>query len=175
MARISGFDALFDIALRFNVKSAVVCLRPYEESARKFQARCSKKDIKVYLSEYRDKQKNLLKTDDESGVYVVSRTEMMDKSHAWVRSGKLEIPRKCEEVNIFAKEVCNTAKTLEVDEKTGDRIYRYRPVGDKVEHYRHCLNYLLLALLNLYEYDINQDFALAGTEADTYCPLTWNL
>ena len=174
MARVSGFDALFDLTLRFNVKSAVVCLRPYEESARKFQERCLKKKITVYLSEYRDKQKNLLKTDDESGVYVVSRTEMMDKSHAFITSGKLELPRKCEEVNVFAKEVCNTAKTLETDERTGDRIYRYRPVGDKQEHYRHCINYLILALLNLHSYDIRPEHVLVGAEP-TYDPLTWNL
>lgn len=175
MARLSGFDALFDLAIRFNVKSAVVCLRPYEESARKFQERCSRKSITVYLSEYRDKQKNLLKTDDESGVYVVARTEMMDRSHAWVTSGKLELPRRCEEVNVFAREVCNTAKVLETDERSGDRIYRYRPVGDKQEHYRHCLNYLLLALLNLHDYDMRPELVLASGEQDVYCPLTWGL
>ncbi len=174
MARVSGFDALFDLALKFNVKSAVVCLRPYEESARKFQERCQAKKIVVYLSEYRDKQKQLTKTDDESGLYIVHRTEMMDKSHAWVKSGKLELPRRCEEVNVFAKEVCNTAKTLEVDERTGDRIYRYRPVGDKQEHYRHCLNYLLLALMNLHDYQIGYEPVLAGAE-DDYNPLTYGL
>lgn len=174
MARVSGFDALFDLALKFNVRSAVVCLRPYEESARKFQERCKARKIVVYLSEYRDKQKNLLKTDDESGVYVVSRTEMMDKSHAWVKSGKLELPRNCEEVKVAAKEICNTAKTLEVDERTGDRIYRYRPVGDKEEHYRHCLNYLLLALMNLHDYQIGRQPVFAG-EQDNYDPLTYGL
>jgi hypothetical protein len=155
LARVSGFDNLYDLCMRFNVKSAVVCLRPYEESFRKFQAKCKTKGIKVYGSEYRDKQRNLLKTDDESGVYIVHRTEMMDKSQAWVRSGKLEIPKRCEEVRVFAKEMCNTAKVLETNEKTGDRVYRYRPVGDKQEHYRHCVNYLHLALMNLHEYDIN--------------------
>jgi hypothetical protein len=151
MARVSGFDALFDLACRFNVKSAVICLRPYEESFRKFQERMHNYDktAKVFGSEYKDKQKTLLRTDEKSGVYSVGRTEMMDKSQRWVRSGKLEIPRKCEEVKIFAKEVCNTAKTLEVNDDTGDRAYRYRPVGDKQEHYRHCLNYLLLAFQNL--------------------------
>ena len=151
MARVSGFDALFELVQRFNVKSAVICLRPYEESFRKFQAKCYDydKNLKVFGSEYKDKQNVLIKTDEQSGVYSVARTEIMDRSQTWVRSGNLELPQKCAEVSIFAKECCNTAKTLETNEKTGDRTYRYRPVGDKQEHYRHCLNYLLLAVDNL--------------------------
>ena len=151
MARVSGFDALFDLAIQFNVKSAVVCIRPYEESFRKFQAKCNKHNIRVYGSEYppRDNAKAFMKTDDKSGVYTINRTEAMDKSQAWIRSGKLEIPRNCDEVKIFAKECCNTAKTLEVNDDTGDRVYRYRPVGDRNEHYRHCVNYLQLAINDL--------------------------
>lgn len=168
MARVSGFDAAFDLAVKFNCKSVVACLRPYEESFRKFQARCKKKDIRVFGSEYRDKQRNLLKTDDESGIYVVSRTEMMDKTHNWVKSGKLEIPRKCEEVKVFAKEVCNTAKVLDTNEKTGDRIYRYRPIGDKAEHYRHTLNYLWLALLNLHDYQVQPLQTLSPQDEGEY-------
>jgi hypothetical protein len=173
MARVSGFDALYDLAKQFNVKSAVICLRPYEESFRKFQERARHLGCKVFGSEYRDKQRNLMKEDEESGVYVVHRTEMMDKSQSWIKSGKLEIPRTCEEVNIFAKECCNTAKVLEVNEKTGDRIYRYRPVGDGQEHYRHCVNYLWLALKNLHDYDYKPP-VFAGIEEE-YNPLTYGL
>jgi hypothetical protein len=174
LARVSGFDALFDLVQQFNVKSAVVCLRPYEESFRKFQKRCDGIGVKVYGSEYRDKQQVMIKTNDETGIYVVSRTEMMDKSQSWVRSGKLEIPRMCEEVKVFAKEVCNTAKTLEVNTLTGDRVFRYRPVGDKQEHYRHCLNYLLLALMNLNDYEL---LPVGGgpLEEKEYNPLKWGL
>jgi hypothetical protein len=170
MARVSGFDALYDLVGQFNVRSAAVCLRPYEESFRKFQAKCAKRDPKVTVFgvEYpgSDKQRNLVKTDEKSGVYTLARTEAMDGSQAWIRSGKLEIPRKCEEVNIFAKECCNTAKTLETNEKTGDRVYRYRPVGDKQEHYRHCVNYLKLALLNLHDYQIQRDLLSVGVSED---------
>lgn len=175
MARVSGFDALYNLVGRFNVQSAVVCLRPYEESFRKFQAKCKLKNVRVFGAEYRDKQRNLLKTDDKSGIYVIARTEMMDKSHAWIKSGKLEIPRRCEEVEIFAKEVCNTAKVLETNELTGDRVYRYRPVGDKEEHYRHTINYLLLALKNLYDYQIQPEPVLAAPAGDDWDPLRFGL
>jgi DNA-directed RNA polymerase subunit RPC12/RpoP len=176
MARVSGFDALFDLAMRFNVKSAVICLRPYEEEFRKFQAKCSNRNIRVYGSEYKDKQKNFLQTDEKSGIYSLARTEAMDKSQAWIRSGKLQIPRLCEEVKIFAKECCNTAKVLETNEDTGDRAYRYRPVGDKQEHYRHCLNYLQLALGDLSYY---QGVSAVGcgrsNEPKEWNPLTWGI
>ena len=176
MARVSGFDALFELVQRFNVKSAVVCLRPYEESFRKFQTRVDNydKSIKVYGSEYKDKQKVLVKTDEESGVYSVARTEAMDGSQSWIRSGNLIIPKKCDEVKVFAKECCNTAKTLETNENTGDRVYRYRPVGDKQEHYRHCLNYLRLAVDSLTHY---QGMSAAGyqAQASEYDPLTFGL
>ena len=154
LARVTGFDALYDLCVQFNVKSAVVCLRPYEESFYKFQARCHKKEIKVFGSAYATgNTKTMVRTDEESGIYTLHRTGAMDGSQRWIRSGNLELPRRCQEVNIFAKECCNTAKVLDVNDITGDRIYRYRPVGDKQEHYRHCVNYLQLALLNLHEYD----------------------
>ena len=177
MARVSGFDALFDLVQRFKVRSAVVCLRPYEESFRKFQERCRKFDssIRVFGSEYKDKQKNFLKTDEKSGIYSVARTEAMDKSQAWIRSGKLEIPRNCTEVKVFAKECCNTAKTLEVNEDTGDRVYRYRPVGDKNEHYRHCVNYLQIAIDDLTSYMGMSAPGYAPVGASSYDPLEYGL
>lgn len=177
MARVSGFDALYELVERFNVRSACICLRPYEESFRKFQTRCQNRNprVTVYGIEYRDKMKHQMKTDEKSGVYTLARTEAMDGSQRWIRSGKLELPRRCQEVDIFAKECCNTAKTLETNDKTGDRTYRYRPVGDKQEHYRHTVNYLKLALLNLHEYQINPELAMAGAKEETYNPLTWRM
>jgi len=174
MARVSGFDALFDLVQQFNVKSAVVCLRPYEESFRKFQTRCYNYDhsIKVFGSEYKDRQKVMVKEDQQSGVYSLARTEAMDKSQSWIRSGLLEIPRLCDEVKVFAKECCSTAKTLEVNDDTGDRVYRYRPIGDKQEHYRHCVNYLWLAIQNLSH---TQPAAVLSAVEDEYDPLTYGL
>ena len=83
--------------------------------------------------------KQFKKVDEKEGIYVLHRTEAMDDSQTWIRSGKLEIPRKCEEVNVFAKECCNIAKTLVTNEKTGDRVYRYKEVGTGGEHYRHTV------------------------------------
>ena len=119
--------------------------------------------------------KHTMKTDEQSGIYTIARTEAMDGSQTWIRSGKLEIPRKCEEVIVFAKECCNVAKTLETNEKTGDRVYRYREVGTGGDHYRHTVNYLKLALLNLHEYQISPELVMAGVQEEKYDPLLWGL
>jgi hypothetical protein len=55
-----------------------------------------------------------------------------------------EIPRRNEEVEVFAKQVSSPAKVLEEDEKTGSRRYTYRKTGGD-DHYRHALNYFWLA------------------------------
>jgi len=177
MARVSGFDALFDLVKRFNVKSAVCCLRPYEESFRNFQAKCKDYDpeIKCFGSQYIEKQKTLTKIDEVSGVYSLGRTEIMDKSQSWIRSGKLEIPAKCEEVKIFTKECCNTAKTLEVNTDTGDRVFRYRPIGDKNEHYRHCVNYLIIALMNIQSHHMNTGGRMRMDKDESYNSLRFGL
>ncbi len=168
MARVSGFDALHDIAKKYNVKSAVIDLRPYEESFRKFQAA---EKYKVFGCVYQDRMKQFQKTDEKSGIYTLSRTEIFDKTHAWVRNGELEIPRKCAEVDEFAKQMCNAAKVLEEND-AGDRRYVYRKLGD--EHYRNAVNYLYMALQNLYDYEISPQPVLAGTGKD-WNPLNWDL
>ena len=167
----ADFSELTDLATRFNVKSCVIDLRPYENSVRGWQIR-HKGSIKIFAAEYKDKQRTLSKVDDQSGTYSIGRTEIMDRTHTLIKSGTLSIPRKCEAIKEFSKQCCATAKVLEVNERTGDKMYRYRALGD--EHYRHCLNYLHFALLNLHEYEINPQMAFAGAEKE-YDPLTWGL
>jgi hypothetical protein len=55
----------------------------------------------------------------------------------------LILPRNCPEIKEFAIQVCNPAKVLEVNKKTKQTLYRYRGTDD---HYRHALNYFLLAV-----------------------------
>ncbi len=169
MARVKGFKELHDLAKKFNVKSAVIDLRPYEESFRKFQ---QEEPYKVFGCEYRDRMRQFSKRDDEQGVYVIARTEMFDKTHAWVKDRGLIIPRKSKEVDEFAKQMCNCAKVLEENEQ-GDRIYRYRKLGD--DHYRNAVNYLYLALTNLHDYDMKPEGQLASVGNESYDPLMWGL
>lgn len=169
LARVKGFDAVHDIAKKYNVKSAVVDIRPYEESFTKFQAGES---YRVFGAEYKDKQREFLKTDEKAGVYSLLRNQIFDKTHHWVVNKKIEIPRRCAEVDEFARQMCNCAKVLHEDEETGDRVYRYIKLGD--DHYRSAMNYLYLALGDLTHY---QGMGAIGFKMNqsNYNPLTFGL
>ena len=168
MARVKGFQAVHDIAQKYNVKSAVVDCRPYEEAAQSFQ---DNETYKVFLAEYKDKQGTFCKVDEKQGRYSLLRNQIFDRSHALIKNQQLEIPRKCEEVEEFAKQMCNCAKVLEENEQ-GDRIYRYVKLGD--DHYRSSVNYLIIALDNLHHY-YGQSVA-RGKRAKSYDdPLMYDL
>jgi len=144
LCRVKGFDAIHDIAKKYNVKSAVIDIRPYEEEFNKFQ---KSEPYRVYGAEYKDKQGGFCRTDDKAGVYSLLRNQIFDKTHAWIRSQEVELPRRCAELEEFAKQMCNCAKVLEEDEETGDRVYRYVKLGD--DHYRSAMNYFYMALQDL--------------------------
>ncbi len=74
---------------------------------------------------------------------VVKRTEFLDKSHALISSLRLELPRRCAEVDEFAKQVCAAVKVLKEDQETGSKRYTYIRRGR--DDYRHALAYFDLA------------------------------
>jgi hypothetical protein len=172
MARVKGFNALHDLAKKYNVKSAVIDRRPYEESFERFQ---NQEPYKVFGAEYKDKQKGFIKTDEKAGTYSLLRTQMFDVTHSWIKNKKVEIPRKCAEVEEFAKQMCNCAKVLEEDPETGDRLFRYKRTGDGNDHYRSAANYLWMALKNLSHYQGMSAPGYVKARQDSYDPLTYGL
>ena len=132
---------LHDIARRFRVKRAVLDALPETRKAREFQA---EESYQVYLCEYQHTISNVL-WNDKTGIVKVNRTEICDGTHdLFKEAGVCEIPRRCAEVDMYAKQMCNIAKTLETDEETGSKAYRYiRRFGP--DHYRHATNYFLMA------------------------------
>jgi hypothetical protein len=146
LARVKGFQAIHDIAKKYNVKSAVIDRRPYEEEFTNFQNAAK---FRVFGAEYKDRQKDFLKTDEKTGTYSLLRNQIFDKTHAWIKNKEIELPRKSAEVDEFVKQMCNCAKVLEENE-AGDRVYRYIKLGD--DHYRSAVNYLYMALQDLTAY-----------------------
>jgi len=141
LARVSGFNDLQDIAKRFNVKAAVIDIEPETRKVRDFQAA---ERYPVYLCDYLEKATGEgVKWDAERKLVRVNRTEVCDGTHDLVTHGKLILPRRCDEIEVFAKQLTNTAKAIEEDSETGSREYRYRKLGP--DHYYHALNYLSLA------------------------------
>jgi hypothetical protein len=138
--QLSSWDDIHNLARRFNVKSAVVDIRPYEDSARKFQQEAK---FKVFLCEYKENSPQGTVYNDRTGIVSVNRTEIFDTTHRMVTTpGMLTIPRYCPEVKEFARQMCGAYKVLETNKKSGTSIYRYK--GDN-DHYRNALNYFILA------------------------------
>ena len=142
--QISSWEDIHDIAVKFGVKSAVIDIRPYEDSARAFQAA---EGYKIYLCEYKENQPQGAIYNDNSGIVSVNRTEIFDRTHRLVTSpGALRIPRYSPAIKEFAKQMCGAYKILDVNKKSGQAVYRYR--GEN-EHFRNAMNYFLLAAKGL--------------------------
>ncbi len=143
MARVPDWNALHDLAQRYGVKSCVIDAAPESHKAKEFQ---KSEPYSVYLCFYGDHLKTFDQWNDVDKIVKVNRTEIFDTTHQMtVSPGRLMIPRSCEEVKEFAHQMCMAAKSLEEDKRTGVKIYRYRKVGDKEDHYRNALNYFYLA------------------------------
>ena len=141
LARVSSFQDLHDLAKRFNVKSAVLDIEPETRKAREFQ---KEEPYEVWLCDYTDNPGTSVRWREDNKTIMAYRTELLDSVHDLVsKEGLLEIPRKSDEVEEYAKQMANIAKVLEVDKETGGSAYRYRKLGD--DHYFHTTGYFLLA------------------------------
>jgi hypothetical protein len=141
LARVSSFNDVHDIARRFNVKRAVIDIEPETRKAREFQAG---EPYEVFLCDYLTNPGAEIKWDREDKTIKIYRSECCDITHDLIaRGGQLILPRRCEEVEIFAKQACNIAKVLEEDPETGSRGYRYRKLGE--DHFFHAMGYFHLA------------------------------
>jgi len=142
MARLPDWGTLHDLAGRFNVKSAVLDAHPELHKSREFQ---KSEPYAIHLCYYSEHLKTFDYWDDNK-IVKVNRTEIFDATHRMTTSpGMMMIPRVCEEVKEFARQMIMAAKVLEDDKRSGGKIYRYRKIGDKQEHYRNALNYFYLA------------------------------
>ena len=139
-----GWEALHDLARKFNVRSEVVDIRPYEDGARKHQ---KAETHQVLLCEYTENALMGNKVDDERHVVKSYRTGLCDTTHRLLAEKRLTIPRRCPEVEIFARQVVSMAKILERNKKTGVAVYRYTSAD--ADHYRHALGYFWLSAQRL--------------------------
>jgi hypothetical protein len=139
--RMKKWEDIHDIANRFNVKSCVVDIRPYEDSARDFQKAVK---FRTFLCEYAENTPKGTDYNDKTGIVKVARTEIFDSTHKLIeRDGLIVLPRVGPEMRLFAKHCANAAKVLELNKRTNREVYRYRKLGP--DDYRNALNYFLLA------------------------------
>ena len=144
MGRLDTFSDLHDIAQKFHVRSAVIDIRPETRKVREFQRA---ETFQIFGCEYIEQKVGSISWDEKDYVVKVNRTEICDASHDLViERGRLVLPRRNEEMEEFAREMCNIAKVLIEDSDTGLRVYRYKNLGtNKPDHYRHAMNYCLMA------------------------------
>ena len=62
-----------------------------------------------------------------------------------ITDGAIKLPCQCPEIDEFARQVCNCAKFEEKDKRKGTIVFRYKPTGDRQDHFRNALNYFVLA------------------------------
>lgn len=137
-----GWGQIADLARMYNVKSEVDDIRPYEDEARAHQR---KNKHKTFLCEYSDTQITDAVFNENTGTVKAHRTGIFDKTHRLLSSGKIILPRQCPEMEEFARQCCNCARFEEKDKRKGTVVHRYRPTGDRQEHFRNALNYMVLA------------------------------
>lgn len=144
VARCENFGEIHDLAKKFNVKSSVIDLRPYEETVRKFQ---KEESYRTSLCEYSDTLLQETIWNDKTGIVKVHRTSIFDATHRLITQNKLIIPRQTPDIEQFAVQCCNCARFEEKNKRTKQTVFRYRDTGDKKigAHYRNALNYFLLA------------------------------
>ena len=142
VARVESMDEILSMAYRFNVRIAVVDIRPYEDEVRQFQKTAS---FQTFLCEYASNTPVGTSWNDKTGLVKVNRTEIMDASHRMLVDNLIELPADCPEVRQFATECASVAKVPEVSRRTRSTIFRYRKLGDKPDDYRHALNYFIMA------------------------------
>jgi len=146
VARVETWDEVKALHRRFNVKSCVIDIRPYEDSARQCQ-----KDLRgkgrTYLCEYKETSPVGVMFNDKTGIVGVNRNEICDATHRLVNDGKmLELPAECPEIKQFARECATLAKIEIIDKKTKATTFRYRKLSAETpDDYRHALNYFYLA------------------------------
>lgn len=139
VAHVSRWEEIHDLARRFNVKLAVVDLRPNADAARDFQR---DEKYKIHLCEYSESSPVGVMFNDKTGLVKVNRTEIFDASGKLFSENRILIPRKSPEISEFVRQVTDPVCIEERDKKQGGLIRRYR---GKDDHYRNAINYFLLA------------------------------
>ena len=140
VARLSDWDDISRMITKFNCTSGVIDARPYEDEARRFQ---KAHHLRIFLCEYSETTPVGTTWNPKTKMVKVNRTEICDATHNLVtQDGSLILPRRSPELDEFARQVCDPAKSQEINKKTKQVLYRYK---GKEDHYRHALNYFLMA------------------------------
>jgi len=164
VGRVDSFADLHDLGKCFNVKCCGIDFEPETRKCRDFR---DQESYAVYLIDYVERKQNEVKVDEDKGIVTLSRTELCDATHGLIANCLLEIPRRCKEVELFAKQVSSLIKVVDTNAKGFVRSWYVRTgTGDgSQDHYRHALNYFEQAC-NYVEADYKRDLFKGGNKRD---------
>lgn len=134
------FEELDTIMLKFNVREAVFDALPETRKVREFIARHKNKAWMCFYSEH---QKGSYAWDEVDRKVSVNRTESMDVGSDVIIGKKLILPQRNTMLEIFAAHCSAVAKVPETNKETGSVRYVYKKLA--ADHFRHSLNYALIA------------------------------
>jgi hypothetical protein len=131
----------------FNVTRCVVDALPDQSKARDFaQAHRNQ----VFLCFYSEHQKGVSKWNEDDWTVMVDRTETINASTRLVHERSMSLPRKDDDIILFAKHCHNMARKREEDKDTGSVRHVWVKTGQ--DHFRHAFNYCNVALGEIGEY-----------------------
>lgn len=135
-------DEVAEMLRRYSVQSFVIDQMAETRLVRDFVAN-TQGGFGCY---YSDQQRQFYKWDQKESQVVVNRTESLDASHALVVGKNLDLPRADHAMrDELIPQLCNLARTSKVNGNTGRRENRWVIRGAKRDHWRHALNYYLIA------------------------------
>ncbi len=141
VTRVTEIEDVREICLRFNAGCVMMDLEPDTHTARRFQREM---DVPVWLCDEQGTRKKPPGWSDDDMTYSANRTEMCDMVVQLVREkGQIILPQRCEEIEIFARELSNTCKVREEDKVTGSVKFKWKKLGD--DHYFHSLLFCIMA------------------------------
>lgn len=142
--KVQRFEELDDIMLKYNVQHAVFDALPETRKVREF---IDRNRWKSWMCYYQEHQKGDYAWNEETRTVVVNRTESLDvTSHAFLRE-KITLPQRSKIIEEFAEHISNLVKTPEENKQTKEVRYVYKKIG--ADHFRHALNYALIAASQL--------------------------
>ncbi len=140
VGELKEFEEVDQFIKKFNVRDLVIDGLPETRKARELLGR---HPYKVWLNYYNEHQKGSYAWKEDERIVSVNRTESLDVGTLALLRGTLMLPRREPEIEKFALHCSKIAKVVEEDKETGSKKYVYRKLGP--DHYRHALNYALIA------------------------------
>jgi hypothetical protein len=140
IGEVTSFEELDTIALRYNVKQAVIDALPETRKSREFVDR---KRFNNWMCYYSDNQKGSFSWNEVDRVVSANRTESLDAGTLAFTRGNISLPQRNPIIEEFAKHCSNIAKVAEENRETGAKRYIYKKLGP--DHFRHALNYAMIA------------------------------